>query len=228
MIDAGDFLDGLEERRRTFLAGTPCSYLKPFINRVIDDPRLAYCDAANEGDAVALVSGAAIGGRPGAVLFQNAGLGNAVNALTSLCFPFRIPLLLIITHRGQPGGPADEPQHELMGQVTTGLLDVLRVPWRPFPSRGEDIETTLAWAEGTMRERSLPCALVMSKDDIADYALHAPSLISPPGWDAEPGRASRRGSDGLPLRHEILSAYLRRKKTEDVVVCTTGYTGREL
>ena len=54
------------------------------------------------------------------------GLGNAVNPLTSLTFPFRIPLLLITTQRGEPGVP-DEPQHALMGAVTEDLLRVLRV-----------------------------------------------------------------------------------------------------
>ncbi len=228
MIDAADFLDRLNNWGRTFVAGTPCSYLKPFINKVIDDPRLAYYDAANEGDAVALVSGAFLGGRPGVVLFQNAGLGNAVNALTSLCFPFRIPLLLIVTHRGRPGGPPDEPQHELMGEITTDLLEVLRIPWRPFPKRTDDIEAALIWAEQTMRDRNLPCALVMSKGDVSDYALQTPIDSASCSWTITHHTAPRRNPGELPLRHEIISAFLRHEKPEDIVVCTTGYTGREL
>jgi phosphonopyruvate decarboxylase len=55
------------------------------------------------------------------------GLGNAVNPLTSLNFPFRIPTLLIVTWRGQPD-IHDEPQHELMGQITGGMLDIMRIP----------------------------------------------------------------------------------------------------
>ena len=77
--------------------------------------------AASLADPLAyLAAGAYVAtGAPGVVMFQNSGLGNAVNALTSLNWPFRIPALIVVTHRAQPGGPADEPQHELMGQITT-------------------------------------------------------------------------------------------------------------
>ena len=37
-------------------------------------------------------------------MMQNSGLGNAVSPLTSLTWTFRLPQLLIVTWRGQPGG----------------------------------------------------------------------------------------------------------------------------
>lgn len=228
MIEAREFLARLVARRMTFVAGTPCSYLRPFINRVIDDPELEYRDAANEGDAVALAAGAAVGGRSGLAIFQNAGLGNAVNALSSLCFPFRIPVMLIVTHRGQPGGPADEPQHELMGRITTDLLDVLGIPWEPFPRSPEHIEPALENAAAWMRDRELPYALLMAKDSVQEYALKTKTASCPARWDIRQEANPRPDAAGLPLRHEILSAYLNRRRAEDVVICTTGYTGREL
>ena len=69
---------------------------------------------ANEGDAVALIAGVALAGTRGVAMMQNSGLGNAVSPLTSLTWTFRLPQLLIVTWRGQPGVP-DEPQHALMG-----------------------------------------------------------------------------------------------------------------
>ena len=105
MISARDFLAACDGRGFRFFSGTPCSYLKPLINAAIEDPALLFRDATNEGDAVAMAAGVYVGtGHPGVVMFQNSGLGNAVNALTSLNFPFRIPVLVIVTHRGQPGG----------------------------------------------------------------------------------------------------------------------------
>jgi phosphonopyruvate decarboxylase len=228
MIEAQDFLGEMARRNITFVAGTPCSYLKPFINRVIDNPRLAYCDAANEGDAVAMVAGAAVGGRAGLAIFQNAGLGNAVNALTSLCFPFRIPVLLVITHRGQPGGPADEPQHELMGQITAPMLDIMGIPWEPFPQDPAAAAAVLDRAQASMAERRLPFALLMAKGSVADYELRKDARPKPRSWDFRHCAEARCATDDLPLRHEILSCYLKRQRPEDVVVCTTGYTGREL
>ena len=97
MIDAGRFLDEARERGFSLYSGVPCSYLKPLINRVIDSDILRYVGAANEGDAVAIAAGAQLGGIRAVAMFQNSGLGNAVNPLTSLTDTFRIPILLITT-----------------------------------------------------------------------------------------------------------------------------------
>ena len=103
MIQAADFVEAARELGVVWYGGVPCSFLTPFINHVINTPDLQYVSAANEGDAVALLAGTALGGRPGVVMMQNSGLGNAVSPLTSLSWIFRIPQLLIVTWRGEPG-----------------------------------------------------------------------------------------------------------------------------
>src|SRR4051812_45081301 len=129
MIQAVSFVDRARELGFRLFAGVPCSYLKPLINYVLDAPGLDYVGAANEGDAVAVAAGAELAGRRAVVLSQNSGFGNAVSPLTSLNATFRIPSLLVATWRGEPGGAPDEPQHELMGEVTPGLFDLLRIRW---------------------------------------------------------------------------------------------------
>ena len=133
MIDAGHFIAAALQRGFNLYTGVPCSYLTPFINHTINSGELRYIAAANEGDAVAIAAGAELGGSPAVVMFQNSGLGNAVNPLTSLTWTFRIPVLLIVTWRGEPGGYADEPQHELMGAITPQLLELMGIPWELFP-----------------------------------------------------------------------------------------------
>src|SRR5260221_9131145 len=130
MIGADDFLGPARERGFDFFTGVPCSFLTPLINRVIGDERLDYVGAASEGEAVAIASGAWLAGRQTVVICQNSGLGNAVNPLTSLNVPFRIPTLLVVTWRGQPG-LKDEPQHVPMGQITGALPHVIPVPHAP-------------------------------------------------------------------------------------------------
>ncbi len=132
MIKADAFLDAAAAAGYDFYTGVPCSFLTPMINRVITRDDLTYVPAASEGEAVAIAAGAWLAGRKTVVICQNSGLGNAVNPLTSLNYPFKIPTLLIVTWRGQPG-LKDEPQHELMGQITDTLLDDIRVPSEPFP-----------------------------------------------------------------------------------------------
>ena len=116
---------------------------------MLQDPSLRYVSMANEGDAVALIAGGAgPGGGHGAAIsmMQNSGLGNAVSPLTSLTWTFRLPQLLIVTWRGQPG-VADEPQHALMGPITPTMLETMEIPWELFPTEPSDIGPALdrAW-----------------------------------------------------------------------------------
>src|SRR5580693_8741534 len=124
MITAQAFMDEAAAQGFDFYTGVPCSYLTPLINGILSNRDLAYVGAASEGEAVAIAAGAWLAGRKTVVMCQNSGLGNAVNPLTSLNAPFRIPTLFVTTWRGQPGFP-DEPQHELMGQITHQLLALI-------------------------------------------------------------------------------------------------------
>ncbi|CAN5145682.1 hypothetical protein BH23CHL9_BH23CHL9_08370 [soil metagenome] len=132
MISADAFVQPALERGYSFWAGVPCSFLTPFINYVIGSPDLEYVGAASEGEALGIAAGAHLAGRKTVVICQNSGLGNAVNPLTSLNHTFRIPTLFITTHRGEPG-LGDEPQHELMGQITGNLLPTMQIQWEIFP-----------------------------------------------------------------------------------------------
>src|SRR3984957_13663541 len=133
MITADAFISEATRSGFDFYTGVPCSYLTPLINGVLSDRSLRYVGAASEGEAVAIAAGAWLAGRRTVAMCQNSGLGNAVNPLTSLNAPFRIPPLFITTWRGRPGEP-DEPQHEVMGQITADLLTLMGLPHTRFPS----------------------------------------------------------------------------------------------
>ena len=51
MIPTNIFLDLCLKKGFDLFSGTPCSYLKPLINAVIDHPEIDYLQATNEGDA---------------------------------------------------------------------------------------------------------------------------------------------------------------------------------
>lgn len=222
MIDAETFIEKWKNQGFDTYAGVPCSYLKPFINHVIESPGLRYIGAANEGEAVAIAAGASLGGRRGVAMCQNSGLGNAVNPLTSLTYTFRIPILLITTLRGQPGGPADEPQHELMGRITTDMLELMQVPWEFFPTQGDQVDQVMQRALGHMDSEGLPYALVMRKGSVAPTSLHGIF----PGRGCNPVVAEP--ASPVATRRDMLMAVQAATSDTDVVVATTGYTGREL
>ena len=226
MIEAQDFVDVARAAGYTSYAGVPCSFLTPFINFVINDERLSYISSANEGDAVATASGAAVGGQRSIVMIQNSGLGNTVSPLTSLNYVFRIPLLLICTHRGAPG-LKDEPQHELMGRITGFLLETMAIPWEPFPIEPGAIHAAWNRARAFIEREERPYAFVMRRGTVAAHALdpkRRPPRATTPGKHVEMVRKQPR-----PSRSEVLHRVLECTPIEGtVIIATTGYTGREL
>ena len=223
MITAADFLAAATHQGFDFYTGVPCSFLTPLINGVLSRPSLAYVGAASEGEAVAIAAGAWLAGRKTVVMCQNSGLGNAVNPLTSLNAPFRIPTLLITTWRGQPG-IKDEPQHVLMGQITQKLLSTIDVEHADFPTTEEALPAALRHASARMAERDLPYALVMAQGSVRDDGLDLP-----PQRRSEPGRREDYGTGGeRPGRAAVLERFLALVDPAAAVVATTGKCGREL
>ena len=62
MIAASQFIEHIRGIGYSQYCGVPCSFLKPFINYVIDDPSLDYIGAASEGEAVGINLGASLAG----------------------------------------------------------------------------------------------------------------------------------------------------------------------
>ena len=122
------------------------------------DPGCRVVTVTREEEGVGLLSGAWLGGRRGALLMQNSGLGNCVNALASLNVASQIPIVLVISHRGDLGefNPVQVP----MGQAAGPILDTLGIRWIK-PSSVEELE---AQGDGLIKLAytcSLPVAFVL-------------------------------------------------------------------
>lgn len=229
MISSEKFIDYLNRQGFEPFIGVPCSFLKPFINYVIDRDDLDYIAANNEGEAIALATGAYLAGRKPVVMFQNSGLGNAVNPLTSLAHTCRIPILLIITWRGDPR-LKDEPQHELMGQITPDLLQLMQIEHAPFPQTEEQTEPQLQLAIRHMQETGLPYAFIMPKGAVDAYTLQSGQATgTPPPIAGQPEVTETLPPNTLPpSRTEALTAVLEQVNETTPVIASTGKTGREL
>jgi len=225
MIPAPAFIEHLRKLNYSQFAGVPCSFLKPFINYVIDDATLDYLGAASEGEAVGITLGAYLAGRKTVTMCQNSGLGNMVNPLTSLNYPFRVPTLLITTWRGQPG-IQDEPQHEQMGRILHRLLDAIEIPWLPFPTEASEIPGVMAQAEASMAERQRPFALVMSQDSVAPHKLTRRDSVVVVQTEVRQ-YAAVPASERL-TRTAALRMIMESLTGQEAVIATTGMTGREL
>jgi len=59
--------------------------------------------ATREEEAFGIAAGLYLGGKRPTVMLQSSGLGNSLNALTSLIVPYQMPMLIVISMRGDAG-----------------------------------------------------------------------------------------------------------------------------
>ncbi|WP_052422942.1 phosphonopyruvate decarboxylase [Nonomuraea candida] len=222
MIDAQALLNALTARGVTDTTGVPCSYLTPLINRVAAGP--GYLPATHEGEAVAIASGCWLAGVTACVIAQNSGLGNMVNPLTSLNHPAEIPVPLVVTWRGEPGRP-DEPQHELMGEITGSLLDLMRIGHALVPGEESELDACLdaGWAAMDLKRR--PHAFVLRDGIVRPEPLREKP---PPAAVVPDVTCHGRDGGGPPTRAAALERLLAALPDTAAVVSTTGKTSREL
>ncbi|OWR27603.1 phosphonopyruvate decarboxylase [Saccharibacillus sp. O23] len=221
-MDTRAFGEAMKARGFDFYTGVPCSFLKDLINYAIND--CDYVGAANEGDAVAIASGAQIGGRKSVVLMQNSGLTNAVSPLTSLNYCFKLPVLGFVSLRGE-AGLADEPQHELMGQITTQMLELMQVEWAYLSDEIEQAREQLEQADRIIAS-DRPFFFVVKKGTFSKEVLKSGDAASRANY----ADIRRHPAEELPLlsRYEALSILNRVKDAQTLQLATTGFTGREL
>jgi len=220
MLDPGQFVHQLQERGFSFFSGVPCSYLKGLINAAQDLGE--YIIAANEGDAVAVCAGAYMGGRKPVVLMQNSGLTNAMSPLTSLCAVFKIPVLALVSLRGEEG-VFDEPQHALTGRITIPLLELMGITWEYLSDNSREAAGQLDRAARIIKLGEM-FAFVVRKDTFAPYP--APRNE---GTCVRPSRTKIHfGRDAMPLRSDALGVIRSAKDNHTFLIATTGYTSREL
>jgi phosphonopyruvate decarboxylase len=175
MIEAKLFYDLLTQSGVNFFTGVPDSLLKSFCAYIMDHADAArHSIAVNEGAAIALASGyhLATGAIP-LVYMQNSGLGNATNPLLSLVDAdvFRIPLLLVIGWRGEPGGAPDEPQHLKQGKATLPLLRAMDIPCVILADDADGCRDQVDACLRSVRETNSPHALVIRSGVFAPYSL---------------------------------------------------------
>ena len=191
--------------------GVPCSLVKHLINLIEESSETDYYIATSEGEAVGLAGGFALAGKTPVVIMQNDGFGNTINPLTSLQMLYNLPALLIITWRGEPGGKPDAPQHSIMGAVLLKLLKTLSIPYHVLQDDYADTEKVLRTAKKYCHEKRQPFAIIIRR------GLFNPQVVS-----------KEAPESNLPLRIDCIMALAANTDQTDIILGTTGYTGREL
>jgi sulfopyruvate decarboxylase subunit alpha len=157
-----DFCSLLKKNGFDFCTGVPCSILSNIITYMSGSTEFTYIPATREDEAIGIAVGAYMGGKKPAVLMQNAGLGNSINALTSLVLLYQIPMLLIISWRGYQG--KDAPEHLFMGKYMLDFLKVMKIPTEIIEK--DILEEQVMRASRIMEEQKTPVALILKKNVI--------------------------------------------------------------
>lgn len=220
MLDTKMFGDELKRWGFASYCGVPCSFLKNFINYAINE--CDYVASANEGEAVATASGMRLGGRKSVVLMQNSGLSNAVSPLVSLNYPFRLPVLGFVSLRGEEGIP-DEPQHELMGQITAQLLELMQVKWEYLSKDWEEAKQQILRANEAL-EQNQSFFFIVRQDTFEKVILQKGEMPVMRNLI----KTRKEKDDELPSRYHALSVINAQKDSKTIQLSTTGKTGREL
>lgn len=141
----------LKEAGINFIVSIPCVNLGKLLELVDCDSEITHVPVTREEEGFGIAAGAYMGGMKPAILMQNSGLGNSVNVLASLYQLYKIPILMIMSHRGTEGEfmSAQIP----MGQATPRILDALELPYFKPETPEEALEDikeawTIATSEG--------------------------------------------------------------------------------
>ena len=113
------------------IAYVPDAGLTRFLTLAEEEDGIAMTSVASEEDAVALCCGAWLGGQRALAAMQSSGVGNILNML-SLPRVCGMPLLMLLTMRGEPG--ETNPWHEPMGMAVPAVLDAAGVELRRVES----------------------------------------------------------------------------------------------
>src|SRR5437868_108559 len=108
------------------VSALPETWLVHLIRFAEDDPEMTLVRLAKEEEGVGISAGAHLAGVRSAMLMQNHGFLASVNGIVSCAQLYRIPLLMLITHRG--GFGERDPWQTEGGGVTIHVLEALRIP----------------------------------------------------------------------------------------------------
>ena len=143
------------------VSALPETWLVHLIRFSEEDPEMTLVRLAKEEEGVGIFAGAYLSGVKSAMLMQNHGFLASVNGIVSCAQLYRIPLLMLISHRGEFG--EKDPWQTEGGGVTEHVLDALRIPHARLESP-DHVAKRLTKAQTLAYSASRPVALLLCRD----------------------------------------------------------------
>ena len=143
------------------VSALPETWLVHLIRMAEDDPDVTLVRLAKEEEGVGISAGAHLAGVKSAMLMQNHGFLASVNGIVSCAQLYRIPLLMLISARGEFG--EKDPWQTEGGLVTQHVLDALRIPSDRLDAQA-DVGAKIVKAQTLAYAASRPVALLLTRD----------------------------------------------------------------
>jgi sulfopyruvate decarboxylase subunit alpha len=143
------------------VSALPETWLVHLIRMAEDDPEMILVRLAKEEEGVGISAGAHLAGVKSAMLMQNHGFLASINGIVSCAQLYRIPLLMLISYRGEFG--ERDPWQTEGGGVTEDLLRALRIPYSCLDDRGH-VAHRIAKAQTLAYSANRPVALLLCRD----------------------------------------------------------------
>jgi len=143
------------------MSALPETWLVHLIRMAEEDPEMILVRLAKEEEGVGISMGAHLAGTRSAMLMQNHGFLAAVNGIVSGAQLYRIPLLMLISNRGEFG--ERDPWQTEGGAVTEHVLDALRIPHARLDDPAH-VESRIHKAQTLAYSANRPVALLLCRD----------------------------------------------------------------
>ena len=153
--------DALKACDIRLMSALPESWLVPLIRLADEDPDVTLVQLAKEEEGIGISAGAHLAGVKSALLMQNHGFLASINGIVSLAQLYRIPLLMLITYRGEFG--ERDPWQTQGGGVTEALLQSLGISYKSL-THPDHVAARIRAAQTLAASALKPVALLLCRD----------------------------------------------------------------
>src|SRR5919205_863949 len=143
------------------MSALPETWLVHLLRLAEEDPEMTLVRLAKEEEGAGVSAGAHLAGVKSAMLMQNHGFLASINGIVSCAQLYRIPLLMLISYRGEFG--ERDPWQTEGGGVTEDLLRALRIPFSHL-DRPDHVAHRIAKAQTLALSSNKPVALLLGRD----------------------------------------------------------------
>ncbi len=206
MIEPKDFSKTLIDSNLGPIIQVPCSYFKDLLNYLFDTKKIDVISPVNEAIGIGMASGYYLSTqRIPVLIIQNSGFLNTLNALTSLNQIYDIPLLYLISWRGEQ---TDAPEHEITGK---NLLKTLKVMDIPYLIINPDIyQKQIKKLANLALKYKKPVAMIIKKNTFSPYFI----------------KPKTKFTSNLS-RYNAIKTIKNILKDNSVFISSTGYPSRD-